>query len=86
MNAISVRNLRDPINLGLTRWRLTVRVDAVAEIGRYPVSEHPLIVTDSAWVGKMSRGTGDGTAEPVSLDQILRPERTQGKNKCCLTS
>ena len=34
---------------------------------------------DSAWVGKMSRLPRDGTAKPVSGDQILRRERGQGK-------
>ena len=32
---------------------------------------------DSAWNMKMSRLTRDGTAEPVSRDQILRRERGQ---------
>ena len=34
---------------------------------------------DSAWAWRMSRLTRDGTAEPVSRDQILRRERGQGK-------
>ena len=33
---------------------------------------------DSAWSMEMSRLTPDGTAEPVSRDQILRRERGQG--------
>ena len=33
---------------------------------------------DSAWSMEMSRLTRDGTAEPVSRDQILRRERGQG--------
>ena len=44
VNAIGTR-LRDPINSGLTLWRLTVDVDydAVTEIVRnLPVSKHPI--------------------------------------------
>ena len=33
---------------------------------------------DSAWVWRMSRLTRDGTAEPVSRDQVLRREQGQG--------
>ena len=33
---------------------------------------------DSAWSMEMSRLTRDGTAEPVSRDQILRRELGQG--------
>ena len=37
MNAI-VTQLRDPINSGLTRWRMAVsKMDAAAEFGRNPV-------------------------------------------------
>ena len=39
MNAIGTP-WRDPINSGLTRWRITVYVDVVAESGRDPVSKH----------------------------------------------
>ena len=35
-------------------------------------------VLDSAWSVEMSKLTRDGTAEPVSRDQILRRERGQG--------
>ena len=41
MNAIG-RQLRDPINSGLNRWRMSVLnkyMDAAAELGRYPVSK-----------------------------------------------
>ena len=38
-------------------------MDAVAELGRNPVSKH------SAWSMEMSRLMRDGTAEPVSRDQ-----------------
>ena len=42
MNAIGTQ-LRDPINSGLTRWRMGVvnkYMDAAAELGRNPVSKH----------------------------------------------
>ena len=44
MNAIR-RQLRDPINSGLTRWRIAVLnklMDAAAELGRNPVSKHQI--------------------------------------------
>ena len=34
--------LRDPINSGLTRRRLTVKMDAVAESRRNPVGRHQI--------------------------------------------
>ena len=37
--------LRDPINSGLTRWRLAVineEMDAAAELGKNPVGEHQI--------------------------------------------
>ena len=34
--------LRDPTNSGLTRWRLTVQMDAAAESGRDSVSKHQI--------------------------------------------
>ena len=48
-------------------------MDAAAEPGRNPVSKHQ-IQPDM----EMSRLTRDGTAEPVSRDQILRHARGQG--------
>ena len=51
-------------------------MDAAAEIGRNPVSK---IKPDLSWVWKVSRLMRDGTAEPVSRDQILRRERGQEK-------
>ena len=40
VNAIGTQ-LRDPINSGLTRWRMAVsQMDAAAELGRNPVSKH----------------------------------------------
>ena len=47
-------------------------MDAAAELGRNPVSK--IIFSLSM---KMSRLTRDGTAEPVSRDQVLRRERGQ---------
>ena len=44
-------------------------MDAAAELGRNPVSKHQI---------QMSRLTRDGTAEPVSRDEILRHSRGQG--------
>ena len=44
MNAIDTQ-LCDPINSGLTRWRMAVlnqQMDAAAELGRNPVSEHQI--------------------------------------------
>ena len=41
MNAIGTQ-LRDPINLGLTRWRMAVSLDAAAELGWNPVSKHQI--------------------------------------------
>ena len=46
-----------------------------AEIGRNPVSKHQIQPEGM----EMSRLTRNGTAEPVSRDQILRRERRQGK-------
>ena len=47
-------------------------MDTAAELGRNPVSTRFSLSMD------MSRLTRDGTAEPVSRDQILRHERGQG--------
>ena len=42
MNAVGTQ-LRDPINSGLTRWRMAVsKMDAAAELGRNPVSKHQI--------------------------------------------
>ena len=49
-------------------------MDAAAELGRNPVSKHQL----QPEYGEMSKQTRDGTAEPVSRDQILRHARGQG--------
>ena len=47
-------------------------MDAAAELGRNPVS------TRFSLSMEMSRLTRDGTAEPVSRDQVLRNVRRQG--------
>ena len=49
-------------------------MDAAAEIGRNPGSKHHIQSIE------MSVLTRDGTAEPVSRDQILRRVRGQGKD------
>ena len=78
VNAIGTQ-LHDPINSGLTRWRimavLNKQMDAAAERGRNPVRKKS---TKFSLSMEMSRLTRDGTAEPVSRDQILRRERGQG--------
>ena len=51
-------------------------MEAATEIGRHPVSKHH--IDDSARVWRMSRLARDGTAEPVSRDQIIRRDRGQG--------
>ena len=48
-------------------------MDAAAELGRNPVMS-----TRFSLSMEMSRLTRDGTAEPVSRDQVLRRERGQG--------
>ena len=47
-------------------------MDAAAELGRNPVSKHQIQPEL-----EMSRLTRDGTAEPVSRDQIPRHARVQ---------
>ena len=49
-------------------------MDAAAELGRNPVSKS----TRFSLSTEMSRLARDGTAEPVSRDQILKRERGQG--------
>ena len=48
-------------------------MDAAAKLGRIPVSK-PIFSLSM----EVSRLTPDGTAEPVSRDQIFRRERGQG--------
>ena len=49
-------------------------MDATAELGRNPVSKHQI----QPEYMEMSRLTRDGTAEPVSRDQVFRLARGQG--------
>ena len=56
-------------------------MDAAEESGIYERS--PRVSnnqSDSARAWRMSRLTRDGTAEPISRDQIFRRERGQGKS------
>ena len=75
MNAIGTQ-LRDPMNSGLTRWRIVVlnkSMDAAAELESNPVSKHqipPEYGDEQADAGRDCRA--------VSRDQILRRERGQG--------
>ena len=42
MNVVGTQ-LRDPINSGLTRWRMAVsKLDALVELGSNPVSKHQI--------------------------------------------
>ena len=69
VNVIGTK-LRDPINTGLTRWRMVVYINR----RRLPRASTRFSL--SAW--RMSRLTQDGTAKLVSRDQMLRRERGQG--------
>ena len=77
MNAIDTR-MRDPINSGLIRLHmyggLNELMDAAAEGGRNPVNKHQI----QPEYAEMSRLARDGTAEPVSREQMLRRERGYG--------
>ena len=75
MNAIDTQ-LRDPINSGLTRWRMEVineyYMDAAAELGRNPVSMHqiqPEYVDEQADAGRDCR---TGLARPNSQARTRR--------------
>ena len=50
-------------------------MDAAAELERNPISKHQIQPLSM----EMSRLTRDGTAEPISRDEILRRKRGQGK-------
>ena len=52
-------------------------MDAAAELGRNPVLRKHQIQPE---YGDEQADAGDGTAEPVSRDQICRRERGQGKH------
>ena len=71
MNAIGTQ-LRDPINSGLTRWRMAVEMNK-----RTPPRKSREKPVFSLSMG-MRRLTRDGTVELVSRDQTSRRERGQG--------
>ena len=73
MNAIGTQLRDDPINSGLTRWRMVV-INAAAELVGNPVSKHQI----EPEYGDEQADAGRDTAEPVSRDQFLRHERGQG--------
>ena len=73
MNAIGTQ-LRDPINLGLARWRMAVQINIWTPPGNSGGT--PQVSTRFSLSMEMSRLTRDGTAETVTRDQILRHERT----------
>ena len=50
-------------------------MDAAAELGGNPVSKHQI---QPEYRDEQADAARDGTAEPVSRDQILRRERGQG--------
>ena len=79
VNAIGTQ-LREPINLGLTRWRMAVYINKWAP----PRNSGgiPYVSTRFSLSMEMSRLTRDGTAKPISRDQILRRERGQGNSHC----
>ena len=72
MNAIGT-HLREPINSGVTRWRMTIKKIN----GRRRGNREESRTRFSLSMGN-SRLTRDGTAELVSRNQILRRERGQG--------
>ena len=70
MNAIGTQ-LRDPINSGLTRWRMAVSINEWTP---------PRKSGGIPWVSTRFSLSMENEKEPVSRDQILRRERGQGKN------
>ena len=54
-------------------------MDAAAEIGKNPVSKHQPIRFSSPSVENEQRLTRDGTAEPVSRDQINSQAQYRGQ-------
>ena len=65
--------LRDPINSGLTRWRLRVYMDAVVESGRNPVSKRQ--------IQRMDRLTRGETGENPSREtKFSGANGNRGKN------
>ena len=76
MNVIVGTQLRDPINWGLTQWRMAVQINKWTPPRKS--GGIPQVSTIFSLNKELSRLTRDGTAEPVSRDQILRRERGQG--------
>ena len=69
--------LRDPINSGLTRWRMAVIMDAAAQLGRNPVSRYQI---QPEYYGDEQTGAGrDCRARLARLNSQARTTRT-GKN------
>ena len=74
MNVIGTK-LREPINMGLTRWRMTVKVNGSRRRNQEESREQ---APYAAGVWRVSRLAQNGTAKPVLRNQILRRERGQG--------
>ena len=76
LNAISTQLRGDPINTGLTRWRMAVKIN------KWTPSRKsrgiPRVSARFSLSMEMGRLTRDGTVEPLLRDQILRRERGQG--------
>ena len=77
MNATDTQ-LGDPINSGLTRWRMYGGFKIYKWTPPRNSGGIPKVSTIFNLSMEMGRLTRDGTAEPVSPDQILRRERGQG--------
>ncbi|CAN0285310.1 unnamed protein product [Ascophyllum nodosum] len=83
VNAIGTRNLRYPINSGLTQWRMAVQMDTVVESGR---KEKSPSASTSFSLGVTNGGLKQyGRAEPLSRDQTLRRKREQGGKKSLIS-
>ena len=74
VNAIGTQ-LRDPINSGLTQWRIWRFYKWTPPRNSGGI---PKVSTRFSLSMEMSRLTRDGTAEPVSREKILRHARGQG--------
>ena len=72
----SINNGTQTINSGLTRWRVAVLINKWTPPRKSGGT--PEVNTRFSLSMEMGRLTRDGTAEPVSRDQILSLERGQG--------
>ena len=75
--------LRDPINSGLTRWRMEVLnkyMDATAELESNPVGEHQIHPKYGD-----EQADAERDCRTVSRDRILRRERGQENIKYSLS-